>query len=207
MSPRPPPKISLKHKWKKELGSEHSQRPKIKQLSRSFQSNQPTLKPIRERSGRPDITHDVIVVQNGRKTSRSQEIDVIFFAKNLVLQSERDDLWSCMTWLICQTVLNYVLLMKAKRSKFKMKYFVKERKDPLLIMTWVMSQWCWTRRTWISEFQDCHIPSWSMRKVPTFENWFRKLRTIQIDMLFNKTHDKTNHIIFSVQNQNKWFRM
>ena len=65
MSPRPPPKISLKHEWKRELGSEHAQRPEFRQLSRSFQSNQPTLNPIRERSGRPDI------MQDGRKTSRS----------------------------------------------------------------------------------------------------------------------------------------
>ena len=41
MSPRPPPKISLKHEWKRELGSEHAQRPEIGQLSGSFQSNQP----------------------------------------------------------------------------------------------------------------------------------------------------------------------
>ena len=27
MSPRPPPKISLKHDWKRELGSEDAQRP------------------------------------------------------------------------------------------------------------------------------------------------------------------------------------
>ena len=86
MSPRPPPKISLKHEWKRELGSEHAQRPEVGQRSRSFQSNQPTLNPIRERSGRPDST------QNGRKTSRSQEIDVNSFAKNQVLQSERSDL-------------------------------------------------------------------------------------------------------------------
>ena len=39
--------------------------------SRSFQSNQQTLNPIRERSGRLDITQD------GRNTSLSQEIDVI----------------------------------------------------------------------------------------------------------------------------------
>ena len=79
MSPRPPPKISLKHEWKRELGSKHAQRSEAGQLSRSFQSNQPTLIPIRERSGRPDITHDVIGVQDERKTSRSQEIDVNSF--------------------------------------------------------------------------------------------------------------------------------
>ena len=54
---------------------------KFGQLSRSFQSNQPTLNPIRERSGRPDITNDVIDVQDGRKTSRSEEIDVHSFCE------------------------------------------------------------------------------------------------------------------------------
>ena len=42
----------MKHDWKRELVSEHAQRPEVGQLSRSFQSNQPTLNPIRERSGR-----------------------------------------------------------------------------------------------------------------------------------------------------------
>ena len=42
---------------------------------------QPTPNPIRERSGRPDITHDMIGVQDGRKTSRSQEIDVNSFCE------------------------------------------------------------------------------------------------------------------------------
>ena len=81
MSPRPPPKISLKHEWKRELGSEHAQRAEAGQLSRSFQSNQPTLNPIRERSGRLDITHDVIGVHYERKTSPSQEIDVNSFCE------------------------------------------------------------------------------------------------------------------------------
>ena len=75
MSPRPPPKISLKHEWKRESGSEHAQRAGVGQLSESFQSNQPTLNPIRERSGRPDST------QVGRKTSHSQEIDVNSFCE------------------------------------------------------------------------------------------------------------------------------
>ena len=76
MSPRPPTKISLKHEWKRELGSEHAQRPEVGQLSRSFQPNQPTLNPIRERSGRLDL-------QDGRKTSRSHEIGVNSFCEEL----------------------------------------------------------------------------------------------------------------------------
>ena len=54
MSPRPQPKISLKHEWKRELGSEHAQRPEIGQQSRSFQLNQPILNLSRERTERPD---------------------------------------------------------------------------------------------------------------------------------------------------------
>ena len=79
MSPRPPPKISLKHDWKRELGSEHAQRPEVGQLSRSFQSNQPIPNPSRERTVRPVVKDDTRTVQDGRKTSRSQEIDVYSF--------------------------------------------------------------------------------------------------------------------------------
>ena len=53
MSPRPPPKISLRHDWKRELGSEHAV-----QQSRSFQSNQPIPNPSRDRSGQPVVRTD-----------------------------------------------------------------------------------------------------------------------------------------------------
>ena len=94
MSPRPPPKISLKHEWKRELGSEHAQRPEVGQLSRSFQSNQPIPNPSRDRTGQPvvrtDRTGQPVVgtntrtVQDGRKTSRSKEIDVSSFHEEAV---------------------------------------------------------------------------------------------------------------------------
>ena len=53
MSPRPPPKISLKHEWKRELGSEHAQRSEAGQPYRSFQSNQPILNPTCEKKEIP----------------------------------------------------------------------------------------------------------------------------------------------------------
>ena len=96
MSPRPPPKISLKHDWKRELGSEHCQRPEgqVVQLSRSSQSNKPTPNPDHDRtvqpvvrtdrSGQPVVGADTRTVQNGRKTSRSQEIDVNSFHEETV---------------------------------------------------------------------------------------------------------------------------
>ena len=88
MSPRPPPKISLKHEWKRELGSEHAQRSEVGQLSRSFQSNQPILSPSRERTERPVVKDDARTVQERRKTSRYQEIDVDSFHEETV-SSER----------------------------------------------------------------------------------------------------------------------
>ena len=137
MSPRPPPKISLKHEWKRELGSEHAQRIEVGQRSRSFQSNQPTPNPIRERSGRLDSTQD------GRKTSRSQEIDVNSFCEEPgssertvrpveanvnptrssedrkdfnVEQTRERTVRPVNTHDVWQTVLKHVLLMTAKRS-------------------------------------------------------------------------------------------
>ena len=90
MSPRPPPKISLNHEWKRELGSEHAQRSEVGQLSRSYQSNQPILNPNRERTERPVVRDDARTVQDGRKTSRSQEIDVNSFHEESV-SSERTE--------------------------------------------------------------------------------------------------------------------
>ena len=64
MSPRPPPKISLKHEWRRELGSEHAQRPEVAQLSRSSASKQPILS--RERFWRPVVKDDTRNVQDGK---------------------------------------------------------------------------------------------------------------------------------------------
>ena len=65
-------------------------------------------------------------------------------------------------------------LMKAIRSTLMMKYFVKELKNPLLIMTRVMNQCWWTRRTWTSEFQDYHIPLGTSHKVAACATSWRR---------------------------------
>ena len=87
LSPRPPPKISLRHDhdWTRgndELGSTVEQRP-VGKLVRQFcgevqheafsQLTQTKPKPICDRSGQPDSTEDVFVVKG--ETSRSHEID------------------------------------------------------------------------------------------------------------------------------------
>ena len=60
MSPWPPPKISLKHDWKREMGSEHAQRPEgqVEQQFRSLQSNQPIPNPSRDGNWQPVIRTD-----------------------------------------------------------------------------------------------------------------------------------------------------
>ena len=70
-SPRPPPKISLKHDWMKELGSEVAQRPEgqVVQQSKSSQSNQPNPNPDHDRTGRP------VVCSQGAPRSSNQEIE------------------------------------------------------------------------------------------------------------------------------------
>ena len=87
MSPRPPPKISLRHDhdWTRgndELGSTVEQQPEGKVVRQSSgevqhatfsQVTQPIPKPICDRSGQPDSTEDVFVVKG--ETSHSKEID------------------------------------------------------------------------------------------------------------------------------------
>ena len=87
MSPRQPPKISLRHDhdWTRgndELGSTVEQQPVGKLVQQSFgevqrvKLSKPTQskpKPICDRSGKPEDTEDVFVVKG--KTSRSHEID------------------------------------------------------------------------------------------------------------------------------------
>ena len=66
------------------METEHAQRAEAGQLSRRFQSIQPTLNPIRERTVRPVIRDDASTVQDERKTSRFHEIDVNSFRSELV---------------------------------------------------------------------------------------------------------------------------
>ena len=90
MSPRPPPKISLRHDWTRgevTLGSTVDQQPEgevvrqsqgeVARRAKFFQTTQPIPKPICDRSGQPDNTQDVFVVKG--ETSRCQEIKVQSF--------------------------------------------------------------------------------------------------------------------------------
>ena len=82
MSPRPPPKISLKHDWMKELGSEVARQPEgeVARQAKSAQPSQPNPNPDHDRTGRP-----VVCPQGGaRETSCSQEIETRSFREEAV---------------------------------------------------------------------------------------------------------------------------
>ena len=97
MSPRPPPKISLRHdhdwtRGKDKLGSTVEQQPVGKLVRQSCgevqneafsHTTQPKPKPICDRSGKLDSTADVFVVKG--ETSRSHEIDEKGLQGNLMI--------------------------------------------------------------------------------------------------------------------------
>ena len=72
-SPRPPPKISLKHDWRKEFGSEVAQRPEgqVVQKSQCSQSNQPKPNPYHDRKGTPVVCRDAGHAQGASQTRSS----------------------------------------------------------------------------------------------------------------------------------------
>ena len=80
-SPRPPPKISLKHDWMNELGSEVAQRPdgQVVHYFKSSQLNQPTPNPDHDRTEQSVVGSDPRTGPGGRKTFRSQEIETRYF--------------------------------------------------------------------------------------------------------------------------------
>ena len=86
MSPRPSPKISWKHDWKREMGSEDAQRPEgqVVQQTRSSQSNQPIPNPSHDRTGQPVVGSDPRTAPGARKTSRSLEIETRSFHEKAV---------------------------------------------------------------------------------------------------------------------------
>ena len=78
-SPRPLPKISLKHGWMKELGSEVARQPEgeVVQQSISSQSSQPNPNPNHDRTGKPVVCRDASHAQ-GHEQSMLNEVDMDF---------------------------------------------------------------------------------------------------------------------------------
>ena len=145
MSPRLPPKISLKHDWKRELGSADAQRPEghVVQQFKSSQSNQPIPNPqIMIERGRPllePIERGNTLLELTRKPLRMEEkrsvlrrsIHVLF-TKKLSKTIERGNP------LLKHEEPKHVHLMTARVSTLK--WHMIERCNPLLKHTQIMCQ-------------------------------------------------------------------
>ena len=108
VSPRPPPKISLRHDhdWTRgndELGSTVEQQPVGKLVQQSCgevqhvkfsKPTQPKPKPICDRSGKPEDREDVFVVKG--ETSLSTRSMEKVCTKNFVLQIDQGNLRNCL---------------------------------------------------------------------------------------------------------------
>ena len=186
MSPRPPPKISLRHDWTKELSSKVDRQPEgevarqpegevarqpegeVARQAKFFQPTQPIPNPIRDRSGQPGITQDVIVVQDKEKRPVLKRSVWILLTKNSVLQIDQGNL---MTHTTC-SVFKHVLLKTTRVSmlsrlminqgnlintplqyKTTLKYIMRPERSTPTIRQFVKE----LRKTWISKFQDYHI--------------------------------------------------
>ena len=78
-SPRLPPKISLKHDWMKELGSEVARQPE-REVARQAEGSQPTQpnpNPNHDRTGTPVVGRDASHAQ-GHEQSMLNEVDIDF---------------------------------------------------------------------------------------------------------------------------------
>ena len=176
MSPRPPPKISLKHEWTRELGSKVARQPEgkvarqpegeVARQAKFFQPTQLIPNPISDRSFRPDITHVVISVQDERKTSRSQEISVNSCNEE-PSSSDRtgrlvktEEIQACSSETARVSLLSRLmteqgdLLKTQMQHKPTLKYIMKPKRSTLTIRHFVKE----LRQTWTSKFQDYHIP-------------------------------------------------
>ena len=76
MSPRPPPKISLKHEWKRELGSKVARQPEGEVARLANFSNRGDLMTFKMEETRPVLRRSMLILST----------------KNSVLQTERCDL-------------------------------------------------------------------------------------------------------------------
>ena len=120
-SPRPPPKISLKHDWMKELGSEVARQPEgeVARQTKKSQSTEPN----------PNPNHDI---ERGDPLFAQKERSVLRKAKHVPLVEkmqitiERGD-----PLFAHKERLRHVSLVKARTSIWTKKQITKERRDPL----------------------------------------------------------------------------
>ena len=127
-SPRPPPKISLKHDWMKELGSEDARQPQKKKLCNNSkvpnQTNQLQTQIMIER-GNPLL----------EPTQRSRQVEekrpVLGRSKHVLFMKKLSNMIERGNPLLKQKQPKHVHLMTARASTLKIKRHMKERGNPM----------------------------------------------------------------------------
>ena len=182
MSPRPPPKISLRHdhdwtRGKVQLGSTVNQQPdgKVVRQSRGevqhetfSQPTQPIPKPIFDRSGQLEDTKGVIVVKG--ETSRSHEIDEKGFHGKLCASDGSGQLEITLSVIEARNLSENTRVEQAHAGSgqfveqnsssahtVKEQHVLDEHREIASFNTDTSSTVQSTRRTSTSTFQDCDI--------------------------------------------------
>ena len=190
LSPRPPPKISLKHdlNWTKgnDQGSTVEQQPVGKLVQQSLGealqpgSSKPTQfpKPIEDRTGKP-VTQEIV---GSRK-------------ENLVLQIERGNLWKMKKNASWKITMERGNLWKEARTKCKKLVISK------IVMTRTSSTLRWMTETSTSTSPVFQMRWWNDRKALTFITWFSKSKIILNEKHFRMISNSIVRVIPSAKSQ------
>ena len=230
ISPRPPPKISLKHEWTKELGSKVDRQPQgevtqqpegevaqqprgeVSRQAKFFQPTQPIPKPICDRSGQPDNKHEVFS-DNG-ETSWSREIKEKPSHEELCSSDRSGQPDITHSVIRAQTNLSGEIRVEQTHDRSGQP---DRHEFALRAARWSTSwdydaqhrQWVNSWENWgghgLQKSQDYHILLWSNCRVPAFDNWFRRSRTTPNRHALQRDLQQSQSFNPSVKNKNKWF--
>ena len=134
-SPRPPPKVSLKHDWMKELGSEVARQPEgeVVRQAKSSQPSQPNPNPDHDRTERP-----VVCPQRG--AHHSQEIETRSSREEAVNHDRTGRPVVCPQRGASRSQeTQHVSLVTARTSFWKTKQITIERGHPLFAVMQITS--------------------------------------------------------------------
>ena len=143
-SPRPPPKISLKHDWMKDLGSEVARQPEgeVARQANSSQSSRPNPNPDHDRTGK-------LVVCPQRGAHRSQEIETRSFREEAVKHDRTGNLLFAVMKITSASPLSalskhliHISLVTARTSIWKTKQITIERGNLLFAVMQITSAQC-----------------------------------------------------------------
>ena len=223
LSPRPPPKISLRHDhdWTRgndQLGSTVEQQTIGKLVQQSFgevprvKLSKPTQskpKPICDRSGKPEDTEDVFVVKG--ETSRSHEIEEKRLHKELG-SSDRSGKPERLSEDIRVkhdhdgTGQPVESSSSSTHTQWKNNLFLKKIVTLHHLTRITSSTVQSTRRTLTSTFQECQIQQWNDHMASPFKIWFRRSRTTLSDKHIKVIFNNIDNSILSAKNHKTWLK-